>query len=283
MTREQEVKIFKRIENAELNARETLWRAAIVGGYLSTIGTKVLGGEERLERVVALKGTESADRYLQSLPGLIAAVRRAEAAVARSWVEYQRVRSVVRRKKTLALYRRRVAGLRALFPKFNFNLKVYEEYLEQQRPRVVEIESFYRHLESARNPTRKSDTSIGRSVLERRLRQMGRIQRMAPRKLAGIVRKAERFIREAQKAKTELVEANMGIVVPITKGYTTMGLPFLNLVAEGNTGLVEAVETFESRYGNSFAAYAAKRVWQAMAIAHWRACRRTFKASLPEP
>ena len=71
LTREQEVEISKRIENAELKAQEALFHASVVGGHIAALGAKLLNREERFDRIVIDKKIESRDAYFRTLPKLV--------------------------------------------------------------------------------------------------------------------------------------------------------------------------------------------------------------------
>ena len=82
LTREQEVEISKRIENAELKAQEALFHASAVGKYIGTLGAKLLNREERFDRVVIDKKIESRDAYFKTLPRLVESTQKANLATA---------------------------------------------------------------------------------------------------------------------------------------------------------------------------------------------------------
>ncbi len=264
LTREQEVEISKRIENAELKAQEALFQASIIGGYIATLGARLLNREERFDRIVIDKKIESRDAYFKGLPKLVEMTQKAEAAVAESWQEYLAARNDADRKKILAKHRKREATLRANFSKFFFKLKVYEEWLDTMRPLLTEIESLNVLLDRAKHPKTKKDAAIDTKAIHARFKQIEAEQRVSPAELLTIVAQGNVHIREAHKAKTEMVEANLRLVISIAKKYTNRGLSFLDLIQEGNMGLMKAVEKFEYRRGYKFSTYATWWIRQAI-------------------
>jgi RNA polymerase primary sigma factor len=264
LTREQEVEISKRIETAELKAQEVLFQAAAVGAYIARLGAKLLNREERFDRIVIDKKIESRDSYFKTLPKLVEATQKGVAGVAEAWAESLKAKTDSERKKILSKFRKREAALRAHFPKFFFKLKVYEEYLDQLRPVLDAIASHHSQLDRAKHPKTKKDAAINPRLLQTKLRQIEIEQRIPPAQLADIIARTLVHVREAHKAKTEMVEANLRLVISIAKKYTNRGLSFLDLIQEGNMGLMKAVEKFEYRRGYKFSTYATWWIRQAI-------------------
>src|ERR1035437_10016221 len=193
LTREQEVEISKRIENAELKAQTALFEAAAVGAHIGTLGAKLLNREERFDRIVIDKKIDSREAYFKGLPKLVENTQKSEKAVAESWQEFLKARTEADKKKVLTKHKKRENVLRSYFGKFFFKLKVYEEYLEQLRPTLEEIETLHAQLERAKHPKTKKDAALDTRSLNHRLKQIEAGQRITPPALLA-VRSEERHV-----------------------------------------------------------------------------------------
>jgi RNA polymerase primary sigma factor len=172
LTREQEVEISKRIENAELKAQEVLFQATVIGTYIAGLGSKLITREERFDRIVIDKKIESRDAYFKNLPKLVEAIEKAEASVLEGWLELQKAKNEVERKKINTKFKKRETMLRSHFGKFFFKLKVYEEYLDFIFPLIDEIETLQSQIDRSKHPKTKKDLVIDTKAIQARFKKL---------------------------------------------------------------------------------------------------------------
>lgn len=253
LTREQEVEISKRIEDAEIEVAKHLHLFGFVTDSYLELADKLNKGKERFDRVILDKKIESRERYMKGLPKLCDQLKQLHHENDDIFRQLS-AKNPRGKKKLEEDFQKNLQTLNRVFTRFYYKQKVVEDFCEQVDDYMQKFWKYGRRLQA--DPEDKEFVTKLREIQQRSWH--------TPESFEEANRGLRHWLKEALKAKTEMVEANLRLVISIAKKYTNRGLSFLDLIQEGNMGLMKAVEKFEYRRGYKFSTYATWWIRQAI-------------------
>jgi len=265
LTREQEIEICRRIEKNDTTARQILHSFGFAAKEHIALAEKLLADppKERFDRVIVDKLVENRDAHLITLRRLI---KRASEMDSSLDALYDRIPSATgaARKRHQTQFDRLGKSLRALFPRFFFKPKVAEEIMVvSDNIRDKLCASQHALIELEREP---QNAAVRAAIVQERAKiaNIERLLRMPCDAFLAAHAEMKKAAAAADQAKSEMAAANLRLVISVAKKHTNRGLSFLDLIQEGNMGLMKGVEKFEYRRGYKFSTYAIWWIRQAI-------------------
>ena len=266
LTREEEVEISKRIEKAQYYVEKIiLYFRYTITESLSIIDF-LISGKERFDKVILEKKILDKNQYMKKLPKIYKLLKNEDEKMEFCLYQLQKEGispiekglwedSLNKCRIRTSCYLRRVFFRYEIIESFSEVILLgYEQFISLEKeikdlkPRAEKNRFARTKMKSAQAKSFRKEISAGRSFAEYKKD----------------VRMLKRWMDKAQEAKKEMVESNLRLVISIAKKFVNRGLSFLDLIQEGNVGLMKAVEKFEYRRGYKFSTYATWWIRQAI-------------------
>lgn len=266
LTREEEVDISKRIEKAQIQIEKIIMRFRYSTREAMSIANYLIHAKERFDKCIAEKEVPDKQAYFNLLPRLCQLLKQEDKVLENYLFELDnpKLKKVDRVKISEDIEKCRIrtqAYLRRMHVRHNIiedfgevilnaydRFLVLEKEMQELQPRAEKNKFAAAKLMAVKRKLKKRELAAGRILDE----------------FKKDVRMLQRWMDKSQEAKREMVESNLRLVISIAKKYTNRGLSFLDLIQEGNMGLMKAVEKFEYRRGYKFSTYATWWIRQAV-------------------
>ncbi|MEQ8850644.1 MAG: RNA polymerase sigma factor RpoD [Phycisphaerales bacterium] len=268
LTRDEEIRLAKKIETTRMIFRRRVFESDYAVAQASEILEQVHAGELPFDRTMKISTAEenAKEKIARRIPYNLKTIRKLLSRNREDWEALQDAREAEDEKtieeivERLSVRRRKLATLTEEMSLRTSRIVPLHRKLRSISQKMTDLENELKKAERA--PTRYDPEDV--MVMREELAGLCSLVLEEPQELAERVRRLDTVFWEYEQAKRDLSAGNLRLVVSIAKKYRNRGLPFLDIIQEGNTGLMRAVDKYEYKRGYKFSTYATWWIRQAI-------------------